>query len=127
MNKPEQFSSDDHLMSLAGVSISKGVGMYKGWVCTRGGYVHGGIPEWVGCVCPVQRGYSLPCEISHDVCNVTSPLVDRHMPVKSLPSFTEGQLRRSSGRLSLQKRSVLCQRPISYTLIKLLPCSRSMA
>ena len=41
VNKPEQFSSDDHLMSLAGVSISRGVGMYKGVGMSMGVFQNG--------------------------------------------------------------------------------------
>ena len=66
MNKFEQFSSDDHQMSVA-----------------EGGYprshVGGG---WMG----IPGLMSLPCALSHDTCDVTYPPPQQKMPVKTLPS-----------------------------------------
>ena len=37
-----------------------------------------------------RSGYPLPCDLSHDACDVTypPPHVDRQTPVKTLPSAT---------------------------------------
>ena len=52
VNKFEQVSSDDHQMSLAG-----GNGLEGWWVCPG-----------------VGVGYPLPCDLSHDVCDVIFPV-----------------------------------------------------
>ena len=77
VNKFEkQVSSDHHQMSLAGEG---GVAEEEeGWGWSSG-LMSGG------------RGVTLPCDISHDAFDVTSPLpmdrmADGQMPVKTLPS-----------------------------------------
>ena len=71
MNKFKQVSSDDRQMSLAMEWVCPG-----GWVCPEVGMSRGG----------GNSGGTLPRDPFHDACDVTYPLVDSQMAVKTLPS-----------------------------------------
>ena len=58
MKKLQQVSSDDHQMSLVG------------WVSWVVRYPEGGGWDISG---PMSRGVTLPCDLSHDACDVTYP------------------------------------------------------
>ena len=61
-NKFEQVSSDDHKLGCSQGAYLRGVGMSReGWVCAE--------EDVSGKVCP--EGVSLPCDLSHNTCDVT--------------------------------------------------------
>ena len=72
MNKFEQVSSDDYQMLLVGVGMSRGREYVQGFACQErvcpGVGVFGS--RWV---CWGRGRVALPCDLSHDACDVTYP------------------------------------------------------